>query len=96
MSNIDIISARLVTAGVKHIVVRASEVDAKSPPRNVPLHFKSSSERARLRREAKKYRLAHKSQLKLKAKKYRTKMKHKKPNPILSRRAKQVHKKFKY
>lgn len=94
--SIQAISEHLVTAGVKHVIVYANEADAKSPPRSVPLHFKSSSERARLRREAKKYRLAHKSQLRLKSKKYRIKMKHKKPNPILSRRAKQVHKKFKY
>lgn len=88
--SIEAISARLTEEGIEHCVVIARTI------RSVPLKFKSSSERARLRKEAKKYRLAHKAQLKLKAKKYRMKMKHKKPNPILSKRAKQVHKKYNY
>lgn len=88
--SIETISARLTAEGIEHRVVIARTI------RSVPLKFKSSSERARLRREARKYRLKNKSALKLKAKKYRMKMKHRKPNPILSKRAKQVHKKYKY
>lgn len=90
------ISRALASYGIDHVVVSCDESDAKSPPRQVKIKFKSSSERARARREAKQYRLRNKSKLRLKAKKYAMKMKHRKPNPILSKRAKQIHKKYGY
>jgi hypothetical protein len=94
--SLESISQALAAYGIDHVVVACSEADAKSPPRRVTLKFKSSSERARARREAKQYRLRNKAKLRLKAKKYRMKMKHRKPNKILSDRAKLVHKKHKY
>lgn len=82
------ISAKLSAAGVKHVIVAADEATA------LQIKFKSASERAKARREAKQYRLKNKSKLKMKRKKYAQKMKHRKPNALRSQRMKLISKHY--
>lgn len=85
------VSAALSARGVKHIVV-----DCSGEATALQIKFKSSAERAKNRREAKKYRLQNKSKLKMKRKKYAMKMKHKKPDRTRSQRAKLISKYYKH
>ncbi len=90
--NLEAVSELLKSHGIEHKFV---EGRAKPIIRSVPIRFKNSAERARLRKLRKKWELKNKSKLKLKRKRYEMKMKTRKPNPILSKRAKQVAKKYK-
>lgn len=88
--SLEAISAELTGLGVKHKIVTAADFTATA----APIHFKTSSERMKQRKEAKLYRQRNKSKLKLKAKVYRKKMKNKKPNALRSRIAKLVAKHY--
>ena len=85
------LAAQLAEAGVQHRIVLASEFNEADA---AGIHFSTTSERLKQRKEAKLYRQRNKAKLKLKAKKYAKLMKHKKPNLQRSRIAKLVAKHY--
>lgn len=86
--NLKSVSVLLTDSNIKHVFVDAglslgSELDAG-------IHFKSSAERAKDRKENKKYRMTHKSQLKKAHERYERRMKTHKPNPKRSAMMKKI------
>ena len=82
---------RQLAAHYKPVVTASYDSDEADA---LTIHFKSTSERNKERKQSKLYRQKNKSKLKLKAKKYALKMKHKKPNALRSRIAKLVAKHY--